>query len=50
MKTELTSRAKSLHENLMSMINNTGKRISENELDYLLYAILDEKLMKKEEE
>lgn len=49
MKTELTPRAKSLQDNLQRMINNSGKRITNNELEYILYSIINEKLNNKEE-
>lgn len=49
MKTELTPRAKSLQDNLQRMINSSGKRITNNELEYILYTIINEKLNGVEE-
>ena len=49
MKTELTPRAKSLQDNLQRMINSSGKRITNNELEYILYTIINEKLNDVEE-
>ena len=46
LKTELTPRAKSLYENLQRMIDSTGKRITNAELEYILYSIIQEKLTK----
>lgn len=44
MKTELTPRAKTLYDNLQRMITNSGKRITNNELEYILYSIIEQKL------
>lgn len=49
MKTELTPRAKSLQDNLQRMINSSGKRITNNELEYILYTIINERLNNQEE-
>ena len=46
LKTELTPRAKSLHDNLQRMIDSTGKRITNAELEYILYSIIQKKLSK----
>ena len=46
LKSELTPRAKSLYDNLKRMIDNTGKRITNAELEYILYSIIQEKLTK----
>ena len=44
LKTELTPRAKSLYDNLQRMIESSGKRITNAELEYILYSIIQEKL------
>ena len=49
MKTELTPRAKTLYDNLQRMITNSGKRITNNELEYILYSIIEQKLETGEE-
>ena len=49
MKTELTPRAKTLDDNLQRMITNSGKRITNNELEYILYSIIEQKLKTGEE-
>ena len=49
MKTELTPRAKTLYDNLHRMITNSGKRITNNELEYILYSIIEQKLETGEE-
>ena len=49
MKTELTPRAKTLYDNLQRMITNSGKRITNNELEYILYSIIEQKLKTGEE-
>lgn len=41
---ELTPRAQQLSDNLTRMIDSSGKRITKNELDYILYSIVERKL------
>jgi len=43
-KIDLTPRAKTLLDNLERMIDNSGKRITNLELEYILYSIVEKKL------